>query len=71
MVSSSESNDVLVQLKLSFVLFSNLLQYQYTIEETGKTFTRTKYYTKDAYEEYNFFKSVNALTSELDQIECS
>ena len=52
--------------KTGFVLFSNLLQYRYKIEETGDTFTSTKSNTKDAYEEYKFLKSVDGLTSELE-----
>jgi hypothetical protein len=47
------------------VLFTNPLQYQYKVAETGLTFTSGKVDTKDAYEEYLFFKSVNALTNEF------
>ncbi len=64
-VSSSGSNKGRVQL-IPAALFSNPLQYRYKIEETGETFTSTKANTKDAYEEYTFLKSVDALTSELE-----
>ena len=47
------------------VLFTNPLQYQYKVAETGETFISGKVDTKDAYEEYLFFKSVNALTNEF------
>lgn len=53
-------------IKTGFVLFSNPLQYRYKIEETGETFTSAKSNAIDAFEEYNFLKSVNAQTSELD-----
>ncbi len=53
-------------IKTGFALFSNPLQYRYKIEETGETFTSTKANTKDAFEEYKFLKSVDALTSELE-----
>ena len=45
------------------VLFSNPLQYQYMIEETGETFNSSK--SKEAYDEFRRF----GLTSELDKID--
>ncbi|CAB3999303.1 ---NA--- [Paramuricea clavata] len=47
------------------VLFTNPLQYQYKVAETGETFISGKVDTKDACEEYLFFKSVNALANEF------
>jgi hypothetical protein len=47
------------------VLFSNPLQYQYMIEETGETFNSSKSNTKEAYDEFRRF----GLTSELDKID--
>ena len=46
------------------VLFSNPLQYQYMIEETGETFNSSKSNTKEAYDEFRRF----GLTSELHKI---
>jgi hypothetical protein len=43
------------------VLFSNPLQYQYMIEETGETFNSSKSNTKEAYDEFRRF----GLTSEI------
>ena len=50
------------------VLFPNQLQYQYKVAETGEAITSGKVDTKDAYEEYLFFKSINALTNEFSQL---
>ena len=50
------------------VLFPNPLQYQYKVAETGEAITSGKVDTKDAYEEYLFFKSINALTNEFSQL---
>jgi hypothetical protein len=47
------------------VLFSNPLQYQYMIEETGETFNSSKCNTKEAYDEFRRF----GLLSELDKID--
>ena len=48
-------------MKTRLVLLSNPFQYRYKIEKARKAFTSSKSNTKDAYEEYNFFKSVNVL----------
>ena len=52
-------------INFGIVVFSNPLQYQYMIEETGEKFNSSKSNTKEAYGEFRRF----GLTSELDKID--